>query len=1101
VICKRKPSVLRLYAVFGLLAATILLLTAVAEGSRDGHSVQTPASNAFLQSLTEKEQAWLYDHPVIRVVQDPGWAPVEFNDTRGEPSGMAEDYLNLIERRLGAKFERVRNLSWQEAYTRLKRREIDMTTSVAVTPERAEFWAFTKPYMKIPIVIVTHADVTYIADMRELAGKKIAVVDGYAVNDWIPRDFPEIRLVRVKTAQEGLESLQRGDVFAYIENMLVVGYYMAKLKMTALKIAGETPYVNAQCMAVRKDWAILAGILEKALDSITETERNDIYRKWLPIRYEHGFNYTLFWQMLAVFAMILLGLVLWIRRLTREIRHRKKAEATSRENARRFRRLFDVAAVPLALVDKDGVLTDLNDRFVQAFGYTREEVPTLAEWRKLAYPDPDYRCWVVETWDASVQRARENNTDIEPIEYRVTCKNGQIRILVITGTFLDDDLLAAFFDITERKAAEKALKEGENNYRLLADNVNDVIFVLDMNLNYTYVSPSVKILRGYEPEEVLKQPAIETVTRTSRDLAVRTLSEVMELEKSEQREISISRTLQMEMTRKDGTTVWTEVKFSFIRDEDLRPVGILGVTRDISERKRVDEVMRDSEERHRIIFEASSDAVLLRSADIIIDANPAALKLFRANHPEDLMGKRYLDLVHPDDRALSAERIKKNIDENWIASPREHRILALDGQVVYVESTGVPVKYRGETQVLGVFRDITDRKRTEEEKVKLQDQLLQSQKMESVGRLAGGVAHDFNNMLGVILGHAEMALEEADQCQPLLANLMEIRKAAERSADLTRQLLAFARKQTISPRVLDMNETVAGMLKMLQRLIGEDIHLAWLPGVKLWSVKIDPSQIDQILANLSVNARDAIAGVGKVAIETGNVRFDEDYCADHAGCVPGEYVMLAMSDDGSGMDKEVLSKLFEPFFTTKEIGKGTGLGLATVYGIVKQNNGFINVYSEPDQGTTFRIYLPRHRGKAEQAQTEGFQEPVIGGQETVLVVEDEPALLDMSKLILEKHGYRVLTAGTPGEATRLAEEYTGEIHLLMTDVVMPEMNGRDLAKIMLSLYPNLKRLFMSGYTANVIAHHGVLDDGVHFLQKPFSRKELAVKVREALDQK
>jgi len=240
--------------------------------------------------------------------------------------------------------------------------------------------------------------------------------------------------------------------------------------------------------------------------------------------------------------------------------------------------------------------------------------------------------------------------------------------------------------------------------------------------------------------------------------------------------------------------------------------------------------------------------------------------------------------------------------------------------------------------------------------------------------------------------------------------------------------------------------------------------------------------------------------VGKITIETENIGFDEDYCTDHAGYAPGEYVMLAVSDDGCGMDKETLSHLFEPFFTTKEVGKGTGLGLATVYGIVKQNGGFINVYSEPDQGTTLKIYLPRYEGKAEQVQKAGPQEPVLRGRETVLVVEDEPALLELSKLMLEKQGYRVLTAGTPGEAIHLAEEHAGEIHLLVTDVVMPEMNGRDLAQKMISLYPNMKRLFMSGYTANVIAHHGVLDEGVYFIQKPFSRKELAAKVREALDQ-
>jgi PAS domain S-box-containing protein len=390
------------------------------------------------------------------------------------------------------------------------------------------------------------------------------------------------------------------------------------------------------------------------------------------------------------------------------------------------------------------------------------------------------------------------------------------------------------------------------------------------------------------------------------------------------------------------------------------------------------------------------------------------------------------------------------------------------------------------------------RKQAEEEQIKLQSQLVQAQKMESVGRLAGGVAHDFNNMLAVILGYTEIAMDQVNTAQSLFAALREIRKAAERSADLTRQLLTFARKQTIAPRVLDLNETVDRMLKMLRRLIGEDIDLVWKPGRNLWLVRVDPSQIDQLLANLCVNARDAIADVGKITIETDVGAFDEAYCADHAGFVPGEYVLLAVSDNGCGMDQETLGHLFEPFFTTKEVGKGTGLGLASIYGMVKQNNGFINVYSEPGQGTTFKVYLPRHAAKSGHLPEKGLDLPVERGHETILLVEDEPAILKMATMMLERLGYAVVGARTPGEAVRLAEAHAGGIHLLVTDVVMPDMNGRDLAEHLLSMYPNLKCLFMSGYTADIIAHQGVLAARVQFIQKPFSLKDLAAKVRQAL---
>jgi signal transduction histidine kinase len=393
--------------------------------------------------------------------------------------------------------------------------------------------------------------------------------------------------------------------------------------------------------------------------------------------------------------------------------------------------------------------------------------------------------------------------------------------------------------------------------------------------------------------------------------------------------------------------------------------------------------------------------------------------------------------------------------------------------------------------------EIVQRKRADEERKRLQDQLAHAQKMESVGRLAGGVAHDFNNMLQAILGNAALALEGLRPDSPLRESLDEIQKSAERSAELTRQLLAFARKQTIAPKVLDLNDTVASMLKMLQRLIGENIHLVWMPGAGLGPVKVDPSQIDQILANLCVNARDAIAGTGKVTIETENATLDAAYAALHPECAPGDYVMLAVSDTGHGMEAKTRAHLFEPFFTTKELGKGTGLGLATVFGIVQQNHGSITVDSEPGQGTTFKIYLPRTLTEPVGAEQKAARR-MVAGSETVLLVEDEGQILNLGRRLLEQCGYTVLATDSPMAALTLATNHGGPIHLLITDVVMPGMNGKELWDRLRVSRPDLKCLFMSGYTADVIEHHGVLDEGVHFLQKPFSATSLSEKVRSIL---
>ncbi len=811
--------------------------TSPMESGQDSSSAQKSNKEALLPgtnnlSLTEVEQVWLRTHPVVRVMHDPAWAPVEFADAQGNPSGISESYLKLVEQRLGITFERVRGLSWQESMARLQRRDLDMTICLSATAERNKYLTFTKPYLNIPNVILAREAVTYIGDLRELAGKKVAVVEGYALVEWLSRDFPEIDLVTVATVEEGLRQLQQGEVSCFVDSLLIMSYYLAKLEVADLKIAGTTPYEYAQSMAVRKDWSTLAGILQKALDSISPEERSAIYHKWVPSRYDFGFDYRLVWRILAIFAITLAGLIVWIRKLIKEIQQRKRAEME------------------------------------------------LANANKLL------------------------QTIVNTVPMRVFWKDKELRY------------------------------QGCN--------------------------------------------------------------------------------------------------LAFSRDAGLE-------------------------------------------------------------HPEDLIGKDDFQFrwhEHADSYRASDRHV---FDSGTPKLAYEERITICSGEEIWIRTSKVPLCNEQQETIglLGIYEDITERKQ-------LKAQLIQAQKMEAIGQLAGGVAHDFNNKLGVILGYAELALMHTTPDQPTFQQLQEIHKAAESSAGLTRQLLAFARQQPATPKVLDLNQNIDDMLLMLRRLIGEDIELVWQPGTNLWPVKVDPTQIDQLLANLSVNARDAICGSGKLTIKTTNITIGSTDRAAHPYCEPGDYVSFAVTDNGCGMDEATRNKIFEPFFTTKEVGKGTGLGLATVFGIIKQNQGFINVYSQLEQGTTFKVYLPRNTGDPEPTQADTPPIEIAKGNESILLVDDDPSIRDIVNMMLETSGYQVVEAASPAEAIELAEKHSGEIRLLITDVIMPEMNGRDLAMHLEPLYPNLKCLFMSGYTATVIAQHGVLDEEVLFIQKPFSLAELNGKVQLAL---
>jgi len=509
-------------------------------------------------------------------------------------------------------------------------------------------------------------------------------------------------------------------------------------------------------------------------------------------------------------------------------------------------------------------------------------------------------------------------------------------------------------------------------------------------------------------------------------------------------------------------------------------------------RHEAEAALRISEQRYRHIVETTNEGVWVLDAEARTTFMNARMAAMIGRRVEDVLGKPAIDFVHRDSRSTWAPHIERRTE--GVVAHADIRLDRPDGKVIWVLVDSTPSfddagRYEG---VLTMAVDMTERRR-------LEDQLRQSQKMEAIGSLAGGVAHDFNNLLSVILSYTSLALEGLQPGEPMHSDLEEVRKAGERASDLTRQLLAFGRQQMLQPRVVSLNQILAGMEKMLRRILGEDVELALLTSHTLGKVEADPGQLEQVIMNLVVNARDAMPAGGKVTIETANAELDAAYCAQHLDVAPGAYAMLGVTDTGVGMDAATRARIFEPFFTTKDNGKGTGLGLSTVFGIVRQSGGHIWVYSEPDRGTTFKVYFPRTDAALDTQPSPHAALVVLTGNETVLLVEDEEQVRAIMRTILRRHGYNVLEAQNGGEAFLICEKFPAKIHLLLTDVVMPRMSGRELAERLVAMRPEIKVMYVSGYTENSVVHHGVLDAGVSFLQKPITPDALLRKVRDVLD--
>jgi two-component system, cell cycle sensor histidine kinase and response regulator CckA len=656
----------------------------------------------------------------------------------------------------------------------------------------------------------------------------------------------------------------------------------------------------------------------------------------------------------------------------------------------------------------------------------------------------------------------------------------------------------------ESRWATAALREAEAKYRQLVEMVPAISYVAEAGAQgrFLYLSPQAETILGYRPEDCVSDPRFWWDHLNPEDHAIALQEDTWE----EGRPFQV----EYRMRRQDGGEVWLRDDAVIVRDPDTGTRLTRGLLIDITEQKSAAAALRDSEARYRMFLAQSSEGIYrieyappvpchlpvgeqlemgLKNG-YMAECNDAMAKIYGRCSAEDLIGKplsEFLVLRDPMTRGF----MESFIGSGYQITDQESREVDAHGQRKILRSTMMGTLIDGHwVRTWGISRDVTERMHFEE-------QLRNAQQLEAVGRLAGGVAHDFNNILSIIMGHGELLLATGVD-ESARNGLTQIRRAAERAAALTQQLLAFSRKQVLLPKVLDLNEAVADVQKMLARVIGEDIELAAKLHPSLASVKVDPGQVEQVLMNLAINARDAMPQGGKLLMETSNVEVEVEGGRD-LELKAGRYVMLQVTDTGHGMDAAILAHIFEPFFTTKKMGKGTGLGLATVYGIVKQSGGSIQVESEVGRGSEFRIYLPAADGGPRKQRDTVAAETVMGGKETILIVEDEPDLRELTRLFLEGYGYKVLQAASAEQAVQVAEKFSDRIDLLLTDVIMPGMSGRRLAEKVLSKRPQTKIVYMTGYTDDMVVQHKVLEPGVKLLQKPFSKVDLALKVRSTLD--
>ncbi len=1426
--------------------------------------------------LTRQEKEWLKAHPVIRLAPDPDYPPIEYFNAEGEYRGIAADFVSLIEKRLGVKFEIVRLKNRDEILEKARKREIDMFGATAETARRAEYMLFTTPIIESPAVIIVRKGAGLILSLDRLKGMKVAVVSGYACHDFLADDYPEIDLETAPNVSTGLRMVAFGQVEAMIVSLAAATYYLEKEGIANLALAGDSGYSLHLAFASRKDWPLLNSIMEKALRSIDRSERKAIVGRWINLEQVNVFPHRRFWPALFIglgtVAALIIGAAVWNRSLRRQVeertkelsnelaerlraeealraseakyrelvenansiilridvegrvtffnefaqkffgyseeeilgRHvvgtivpeiessgrdlaamirdiclhperygqnenenikrngervwiswtnkavlddegrikeiltvgndmtgRRRAEERLAEREKEYRATFERTGTAMVVIEPDTTLSMVNSKFEELSGYTREEIEGKMSWREFVDPDdlkrmqdyhrrrrrqgqappkeyefvfvdrygnrrnvfntveviPGTKRTVASLMDVTGLRRTEAALRESEARYRSLFDGVPVGIFRTTpqGRFLDAnpalvemlgypdrgsllesntadlyldpkarwrwqeimDREGVVFnfeakmrrydgtiiwiressravrddegeiihyegileDITERKRAKDALRESEERYRSVMEASAEPIVVYDLEGKATYINPAFTKVFGWQPEEVLNK-RLDFVPHELRAEAYEGVMKVIRGEPFYGYETR--------RYTKSGEIIDVSISGARFCDPEGNPVGIVVNLRDITESKRAEEALRASEEKHRIVLEASPDPIVVYDTDGRASyINPAFTRVFGWT-ADEILGRR-VDFV-PRESWPETTRMIAAVTKGETISGVETKRYTKDGRLLDVAISSAPFfDSSGElTGIIVIHRDITESKRAEAalleseakyhrileaspdpivlydmdgrtiylnpaftrvfgwsldelldkrvdfvpeeawvetrekiemikrgesfsgfetrrlnkagelldismsaavwrdadgnpagsviilrdvtEQKKLEDQLRHARKMEAVGTLAGGVAHDFNNLLQAISGYAQLVLMQKGPNDPDYKYLTGIDQSVQRASDLVKQLLTASRKMESKLEPVNLNLEVIQAVNLLERTIPKMIEIKTQLADDLRMVNADPTQLEQILLNLGGNAKDAMPEGGRLIFETKNVELDAAFCRTHPELEPGDYVLLAVSDSGQGMDRETVEQIFDPFFTTKGVGKGTGLGLATVYGIVKNHGGHITCYSQPGQGTTFHIYLPALPG------TEATREPIAeleaeirGGDETVLLVDDERSILDVGQEILEQYGYRVIKATSGEEALEVYDRQGGGIDLIILDLGMPGMGGQRCLNELKARDPWARIVIASGYSESSLPGELQKNEDIEFIAKPYRLKDMLTTVRRVLD--